>query len=163
MTNSTQEDFFLKRLNKAIEKVDLQAGRLLGWTRVIRYSVLVLSAISTTLLGLTVRESLDYPVYSRNAVLVMGALSTLLAGLSAFWNIDSYAAKQKVLYSRLRTLHERYEFQKARNGDLTEDEIAKFFDEYQKLMNQRIEYWDQRASNPAGQIPALPSSPSTRP
>jgi hypothetical protein len=83
----------------------------------------------------------------------MGALSTFLVGLSAFWNVESYWIKQKVLFARVRALRERCQFTLTRNGSLSSEEIEKAFVEYRAMMDDRIDYWEklasQKLSNPS--------------
>lgn len=112
-----------------------------------KIAVLFLSACSTVLLGLTVADP-RYAIWSRNIVLVMGAMSTFLIGLSAFWNLETYWLMHKVLLSRLHALRERVGFLQAAQGNLSPEQIQAAFDEYQKLMDERIQYWQHASKAP---------------
>ena len=153
MTVPNQETFLFSVLDEAVLKYSTESKRLKHWTYMLRIAVLLLSACSTILLGLNIKSDPDYLIWSRNLVLVLGALSTFLIGISAFWNIESYWLKQKVLFSRVRALRERCRFLQARDGNLSLGEIEAAFAEFSAMMDDRIEYWEKLASqktpNPA--------------
>ncbi len=153
MTAPNQEAFLFQCLDKAVSKYRSESKRLKYWTYTFRLAILLLSACSTVLLGLNVKGDPDYLIWSRNLVLGLGALSTFLVGVSAFWNIESYWLKQKILFARLRALRERCHFLQAHDGSLSPEQIEAAFFEYRAMMDDRIEYWEKVASqktpNPA--------------
>ncbi len=146
MTQPNQEIFLLQCLNDAASKYNRESKRLKRWTYALRIAVLLLSSGSTVLLGLNVVGDPSYLIWSRNLVLALGALSTFLVGLSAFWNVESYWLKQKVLFARVRALRERCYFLQARDGRLSQEQIEAAFNEYGAMMDNRIEYWETLAS-----------------
>ena len=113
MPTPNQEVFLFQCLDEAVLKYRDESRRLKHWTYSLRIAVLLLSAVSTVLLGLNVKGDPEYLIWSRNVVLGLGASSTFLVGLSAFWNIESYWLKQKVLFARIRALRERCHFLQA--------------------------------------------------
>lgn len=134
-------------LNTAIKAYDERSKRLKRWNYFFKIAVLFLSASSTVLLGLTVSNP-GYALWSRNVVLSMGATSTFLIGLSAFWNLESYWLTNKVLLSRLHAVRERFRFLQAAGNGLSPEQIQAAFDEYQKIMDERIQYWEQVSKTP---------------
>lgn len=143
MTAPKQEAFLFQILDEAVSKYTTESRRLKRWTYFFKIAVLLLSASSTVLLGLNIKADPDYLIWSRNVVLGMGALSTFLIGLSAFWNVESYWLKQKVLFARVRAIRERYQFLKAEQDRLSQEQIEAAFVEYRDLMDERIEYWEK--------------------
>jgi hypothetical protein len=146
MPVSNQENFLFETLDKAVSKYGAESKRLKRWTYLLRVAVLLLAGCGTVLLGLNVTNDPNYLIWSRNLVLVLGALSTFLVGLSAFWNVESYWLKQKVLFARVRALREQCAFLRAKDGSLSPEEIEAAFLEFRAMMTDRIEYWDELAS-----------------
>lgn len=134
-------------LDTAIKAYDEKTRRLKRWSYFFKIAVLFLSACSTVLLGLTVSYP-GYALWSRNVVLGMGATSTFLIALSGFWNLESYWLMNKVLLSRLLAVRERFRFLQAAEDSLTPEQIQAAFDEYQRIMDERIQYWEQVAKTP---------------
>jgi hypothetical protein len=143
MTPPKHEPFLFEILDKAVTKYRTESKRLKRLTYFFKIAVLFLSAGSTVLLGLNVTSVPNYPIWSRNIVLGMGALSTFLIGLSAFWNVESYWLKQKVLYARLRAIQEHCKYLQAEQDKLSPEQIQAAFGEYRQLMDERIEYWEK--------------------
>src|SRR6185295_18616706 len=143
-----QESFLFECLDQSVEKYRADSRRLKRWTYVFRIALLVLSGTSTVLLGLSVQDS-RYTIWSRNIALMLGAVSTFIVGLSAFWNIESYWMKQKVLFARVRALRERCRFLQAETGALTGQQTSDAFLEYRALMEDRIDYWEKATSSAA--------------
>ena len=141
-----QETFLFQALDKAVSKYSADSKRLKRWTYLLRVAVLLLTGCSTVLLGLNVKGDSNYLIWSRNLVLVLGALSTFLVGLSAFWNVESYWLKQKVLFARVRALRERCYFLQAKDGSLSPEVIEAAFVEYRAMMDDRVDYWEEIAS-----------------
>ena len=147
MTDSAgQEKFLFASLDRSVDKYSAESRRLKRWTFSLRITLLLLSGISTVLLGLNVASDNGYALWSRNVALVLGALSTFVVGLSAFWNVEQYWLKQKVLFARLRALRERCLYEQSKTGHLTANDIDSAFLEFRSLMDDRIEYWERAAS-----------------
>src|SRR6185369_17330180 len=149
MAEANHETYLFQKLDTAIRDYDEKCKRLKRWSYFFKIAVLFLSACSTVLLGLTVADP-RYAIWSRNIALVMGATSTFLIGLSAFWNLESYWLMHKVLLSRLHAVRERFGFLRAAQDGLSPEQIQAGFEEYQKLMDERIQYWEHASKAPAG-------------
>lgn len=141
-----QETFLFQRLDEAVSKYSAESKKLKRWTYSLRIAVLLLTGCTTVLLGLNFKGEPDYLGWSRNVALGLGALSTFLVGLSAFWNVESYWLKQKVLFARVRALRERCQFLQAKLGSLSPEQVEGAFLEYRAMMDDRIEYWEKAAS-----------------
>lgn len=140
---SDQEKMLFNQLDSAVEKYRTQAKRYKIITIFFRIITLFLAAASTVLLGLSVPDDPEYLVWSRNLAFVFGAISTIVVGLSTFWNLEPYWIKSKILFARLRALREQYHFRRAKNGNLSADEIEQAFNEYRSLLDAQIEYWEK--------------------
>ncbi len=145
MNVNESKKFLFDLLQESTSKYRSESKRLKIWVFIFRISILLLAACSTILLGWNAGDNPGYLVWSRNLALAFGSLSTFIAGVSAFWNIETYWLKQKVLFARIRALHQRCNFMEA-NGTLSPEEIIKAFDEYRAMMDERIEYWEKLAS-----------------
>jgi hypothetical protein len=161
MTEQNQEAFLFQCLDKAVSKYSVESRQLKRWTYALRIAVLLLSACSMVLLGLNVKGDPDYLIWSRNVVLMLGALSTFLVGVSAFWNVESYWLKHKVIFARIRALRERVHFLRAKDGRLSPEQIEAAFGEYRAMMEDRIEYWEKVASKTTPN-PALQGMPGDK-
>ena len=151
-----QQKLLFQLLDSAVEKYRAQAKRL----KVINYSfrilTLFLAAASTVLLGLNI-DNPEYLVWSRNVALVFGAISTFVVSLSAFWNLETYWLRSKVLYARVLALREWCQFRQANNEALSNAEITQAFDDYRALMYGQIEYWEKLAEQELSQTKPPPS------
>lgn len=160
---SSQEKFLFDALDRAVEKYQAESKRLKRWTFGLRISLLILSGASTILLGLNVTPDNGYALWSRNAALMLGAVSTFIVGLSAFWNLEQYWLKQKVLFARVRALRERCHFDQARTGKLSAEQVEQAFLEFRALMDDRIEYWERAATSSPTSTKLLESARSEPP
>jgi hypothetical protein len=138
---ASQEQYFVETLNKSIiehrRRKDLT--RRVFWT--IQITVMLLGAASTVLLGLNTGNP-HYTIVSRNLVLCFSALSALLTGLAAFWNLETYWLKRKVVLNRLVALKQELEFSRVRADPLSGPELRDYFIRYLDTLNLQAEYWD---------------------
>ena len=114
--------------------------RKVAWT--IRIAVMFLGMTSTILLGLSFSNVQWYASFSRNIALVCGAITTFLTGLAAFWNLDSYWLKRKVLLTRLKALQSAFDFSLAQHGSLTDAVLEEFFRRYMAVIGEQTQYWE---------------------
>lgn len=108
----------------------------------IRITIMLLGMIATVLLGLSFSDSAAYLSYSRNAALICTALGTFLAGLAAFWNLDTYWIKRKVILTHLQALQQEFEFRQSQMQPMPAVEVERFFQRYNEIIQQQTEYWE---------------------
>jgi len=152
-----QQKLLFQLLDSTVEKHRVQVKQLKVLNYSFRILTLILAAASTVLLGLNIEHDPDYLVWSRNLALVFGAISTFVVSLSAFWNLETYWLRSKVLYARVLALREWCQFRQANSGALSNAEITQAFDEYRALMYGQIEYWEKLAEQTLSQTKAPPS------
>ena len=151
-----QQKLLFQLLDSAVEKYRAQAKRLKVMSYSFRILTLFLAAASTVLLWLNI-DTPEYLVWSRNLALIFGAVSAVAVGLSAFWNLETYWLRSKVLFARVLALREWCQFRKAKSGDLSFEEITQAFDDYRALMYGQIEYWEKLAEQELSQTKPPPS------
>lgn len=151
-----QQKLLFQLLDNAVEKYRVQAKQLKVMNYSFRILTLILAAASTVLLGLNI-DNPEYLVWSRNLALVFGAVSAFAVGLSAFWNLEAYWLRSKVLFARVLALREWCQFRQAKSGSLSSEEITHAFDDYRALMYGQIEYWEKLAEQELSQTKPPPS------
>jgi len=114
--------------------------------RVYKYSTMILSGLSTILLGLSFKDipfkyASIYPELSKNIAFVIGAIVTIYTGLMTYWNIEKYWLQNKSVANKLRALRDEIE-NEDKAQKLTDDEIQKKFEKYQLIKDEFNKYWD---------------------
>jgi hypothetical protein len=115
--------------------------RIASWA--LHIAVLVFGGLTTVLLGLQIVDN-QYTIWSRNVALIFSALSTLATGLIAFWNIDRYWIRRKLMITELRILRERLIYTVVKDSSASEKDIERIngmFNEYTEILEKDIEYW----------------------
>ncbi len=136
--NKEQESNFELLLNAAIIKLAQKAKILKMGYYTLSISILLLSAILTVILGLHVNDE-NYLIRFKNIALVIGALITFLTGLNAFWKLQSYWVRRKILLRRLEDLRDEFAFQKL---STQKEDLANLFAKYQTIQNYQTLYWE---------------------
>ncbi|MTB52098.1 hypothetical protein [Lewinella sp. W8] len=106
-TDIDRRKYLMALINFKIEKVrskNARATRIDYWLKI---SILLLAALSTIILGLKLSPD-DWSMHSANLALIITSVITFLSGLSAFWDIENYRMRTKIMYNKLKEL--RYEF-----------------------------------------------------
>jgi hypothetical protein len=112
-----QQKLLFQLLDSAVEKHRFQAKQLKILKNSFRILTLLLAA-ATILLALNMPGDPGYLVWSRNFALVFGAVSAFVIGLGAFWSLDTYWLRSKVLLARVFALREWCQFRQANSGSL---------------------------------------------
>lgn len=108
--------------------------KLVKWYK---YPLVVLSALSTVVLGLQIEN--DWIQWQKNIALVITAAITLLTTLMTFWNIEEYWLQNKVVEQQLDMLKQKFYYEKAKGFD--EEMIENIFNELQNVIGQQHSYW----------------------
>lgn len=128
---------FEKNLLESIQYFSWQRKRMFVLVRRYKYSVIILTALSTIVLGLQLE--LDFVTIQKNTALVISAIVTALTTLMTFWNVEEYWIRNKVIEQQLKDLKFRFEFEKT-NG-LTNERLRELSNEYQNITKQQQSYW----------------------
>ncbi|MFG1661252.1 SLATT domain-containing protein [Micromonospora chersina] len=129
-------------LSTAIAEHRKRKGVLRRAAWALHISVMLVGATSTVLLGLQLRSP-AYLEWSRNIALVLGALSTFIGGLLAFWNLDIYWLKRKVILNQLVMLNAELQFLRVAGDPLSVEDLRPIFARYITLMGHHNEYWQE--------------------
>lgn len=136
--NKEQETNFEQLLNAAIIKLAQKARALKRGYYALSISILLLSAILTIILGFHVNDE-NYLIRFKNIALVIGALITFLTGLNAFWKLQSYWVRRKILLHRLKELQNEFAFQKLSTQN---EDLENLFAKYQSIQSYQTLYWE---------------------
>jgi hypothetical protein len=146
LTKSEQLSLLLINITYDIDRYEEGSSYYFNGVRVYKYSTMILSGISTILLGLSFKDihfKYDniYPELSKNIAFIIGAIITIYTGLMTYWNIEKYWLQNKSVVNKLRALRDEIENEDTAQK-LTEDEIQKKFDKYQLIKDEFYKYWE---------------------
>lgn len=140
-----QIEFIEKALKDNKHKYTGQRKYMFRLVKLYKYPLIVLSAISTIVLGLQFGESLELIQWQKNIALVITALITLLTALMTFWNIEEYWLQNKVIEQQLEILQQKFEFEKSKG--LENKMLENIFSELQSILGQHHSYWKNALSD----------------
>lgn len=126
-----------KYLKESKNKYTFQRRMMFKAVKWYKYPLVILSAISTIILGLELGEA--WIQWQKNSALVVTAIITLLTTLMTFWNVEEYWLQNKVIEQQITTLQQKFEYERAKG--FTEESLAAMFKEYQGILGQQHSYW----------------------
>ncbi|MEV5835586.1 SLATT domain-containing protein [Nocardia sp. NPDC052112] len=135
------DSYLEKLLDDAVERHNKRKNRLKNASWFLHISAMILGGTSTVLLGLQI-DSDTYATVSRNAALIIVALTTIIGALLAYWNLDEYWLKRKVIYNDLVALREKYRYLTASNPKNKRALQNEIFESYMRLVGSHGEYWE---------------------
>jgi hypothetical protein len=122
--------------------------------RAYKYSTILLSGISTIILGLDLdkidKMTMDYPTFSKNVALVIGAIITISTSLFTYWNIEKYWLINKTIVNKLMTLRDDLEVTFA-SGSLDKIAIKEKIKNYKEIKETFNKYWEGALSERSSQ------------
>ena len=125
------------KIQKSINEFEKRRSKMFNVVRGFKYPLVFLTAISTIVLGLELGE--EFVVKQKNLALIIGAIVTGLTTLMTFWNVEEYWIKNKVIELQLKSLQNRFQFEKT--AGLTEERVKELFKQYQVIIGQQEELW----------------------
>ena len=132
--------------------------------RVYKYSTILLSGISTIVLGLDLGGIkigfMDYPTFSKNTALIIGAVITVSTSLFTYWNIEKYWLINKTIVNKLRALRDDLELTSA-SGSLDNIVIKDKIKDYTEIKQTFNKYWEGALSERRSQSGDQNSKPLT--
>jgi hypothetical protein len=127
ITKNEQLSLLLVNITYDIDRYEEGSSYYFNGVRLYKYSTMILSGISTILLGLSFND-IDfayrniYPELAKNIAFVIGAVITIYTGLMTYWNIEKYWLQNKSVVNKLRALRDEIEnedmAQKLNDGDI---------------------------------------------
>jgi hypothetical protein len=146
ITKKEQLSLLLINITYDINRYTESSYYYFNGVRFYKYSTMILSGISTILLGLSFKDipfkyASIYPELSKNIAFVIGAIVTIYTGLMTYWNIEKYWLQNKSVASKLRALKDEIE-NEDKAQQMTDDDIQKKFEKYQLIKDEFNKYWD---------------------
>lgn len=139
-----QKTFLLQLLITKISQLEPKTTRIRFINSGLRIAVMVLSAISTVILGLKL-TAVNWSTHASNTALVITAIVTFLSGLIVFWDTENYWIRNKIMLNKLKEL--RYEYAFYLEGVVVPNSghLKKFLDKFLDALGD--EYWEKFLKN----------------
>ena len=105
----------MTNLTYDINKYEEGSSYYFNGVRAYKYSTIILSGISTIVLGLDLKGvtakigQMDITTFSKNTAFVIGAIITVATSLMTYWNIEKYWLINKTIVNKLRGLRDELE------------------------------------------------------
>ena len=129
-SSDSQKKFLLQLLNTKITQLEPKTDSIKVMHYVLRVSVMILSGISTVILGLKLTGESWLSQNSSNIALVITAIVTFLSGLAVFWDTENYWKRNKIMLNKLIELRYEYVFFLEGGDAAAGDEIKKYLDKF---------------------------------
>lgn len=139
VTYDAQKRIMMQLLNTKISQIEPKTNEKKMYHYVLRIGIMILSAISTIILGLK-NTNLCFIEISTNFVLIFTSLITFMSALAAFWDIETNWIRLKIMLNKLKVLRYEYAFRLQTNAYISKEEMEKFFKRFASL--QTDEYWE---------------------
>ena len=155
----TKSDSKLEYLYKRVDASYRQFKETTSWTyrnvRFYKYSVTILSALATIILGLSYGflveevQIIKMTKLSKDIALIINTLITALTTLSVFWNMEKYWMQNKVIKQQLKILKYEigFEMVKANKGQIKEELVNGFLKSYLRILRDFHLYWEGALSD----------------
>jgi len=140
-----QVEVFTLNLDESLHKHKSIRRKMFMMVRRYKYPLVILSGISTIVLGLDLH--VDYIKIQKNVALVIGAIITGLSTLMIFWNVEEYWLRNKITEHQLTLLKEKFEFERVNEKEFTQERLNEFFEEYHQIINEQQLYWKSVLDN----------------
>jgi hypothetical protein len=147
ISTESQKQFMMQLLNTKIAQLNESTTKTKHIYYWLRISILVLSASATIILGLNkistwimLLPKITLFEISSDIALIITTIITLLSSLAAFWDIETYWIRLKIMLNKLKRL--RYEFVFTVMGDklMTNEKLNKYLEKF--ISFQADEYWE---------------------
>lgn len=137
----SQKKFLMQLLNTKISQLEPKTDRIKNIHYFLRISVMLLSGITTVILGLKFTNASWWISNYSNIALCVTAIITFLSGLIVFWDLENYWIRNKIMLNKLKEL--RYEFVFFIEGFMegNSKDLKTFLDKF--LSNLGDEYWEK--------------------
>jgi hypothetical protein len=136
-----QKKFLLQLLNTKISQIEPKTNNRKMLHYFLRITVMVLSGISTVILGLKFGNSEGLSRNLSNITLAITAVITFLSGLAVFWDTENYWVRNKIMLNKLKELRYEYVFFLVGKEDIETKDLKEYLDKF--LVNLGDEYWEK--------------------
>ncbi len=140
-----QQRFFMQLLNTKIAQVDNKERRSRNFFRSLGMTGLIVSAVTTVILGLKLAASSWVAGLQTNTALIASALTTTLVGLANLYDADNYFFRVKAMLNKLKLLRYSYVFalMDKENNPVDEEEMGHFQRHFNGIVGDG--YWEDQA------------------
>ncbi|MDB4919097.1 SLATT domain-containing protein [Mucilaginibacter sp.] len=119
-TSSQQETYLAGLIEEGVAKFKSKTK----WSKIANYvvsvAIIVLSSLLTVTLGLNFDSNGTAAVSNvlqvKNYALIIGASITLLSALKAFWKLDTYWIRRKIMFGKYEDLQYEFKYKQASNS-----------------------------------------------
>ena len=136
-----QRKYMMSLLNFKIVKVESKNDRARRLSYFLRISILLLAGLSTVILGLKAAIP-NWNSISVNIALVISSIITFMSGLAAFWDIENYRMRTKIMLNRLKELRYKFTFEAIGDSALTTEDLEKTMEEFITIIGDG--YWERK-------------------
>lgn len=142
---NSQREYLMSLLNFKINHVDSKNNKSKYINYVLKISISLLAGLSTIILGLksdvfTFSEA--WKIQSVDIVLIFSATITFLSGLAAFWDIENYQMRTKIMVNRLKELRYKFTLEATGESRLKSNELEKIMEEFINIIGDG--YWERK-------------------
>ncbi|MCK6693901.1 MAG: DUF4231 domain-containing protein [Thermoanaerobaculia bacterium] len=161
-----QERLFMQLLNTKIIQVEYKENRSRKLFRGLGVMGLVVSALTTVLLGLKSANSNLLTIVQTNTALTASALTTLLVGVKNLYDVDNYYFRIKTMLDKLKILRYRYVFDltnkmnKEKKNQLPDKEMDAFIQEFNSIVGDG--YWEGKGQKHPVEPDGSPEGPGKK-
>lgn len=147
-----QQRFFMQLLNTKIAQVDNKERRSRAFFRTLGMLGLIVSAVTTVILGLKLAGSSWVAGLQTNTALVASALTTTLVGLANLYDADNYFFRIKAMLNKLKLLRYSYVFalMNKENDPVDEEEMDDFLRQFNGIVGDG--YWEGEGGRKRGAL-----------
>lgn len=142
---SSQCEYLMSLLNFKIKLVESKYEKSKYINYVLKISILLLAGLSTVILGVksevfTFSES--WKTQSADIVLIFSATITFMSGLAAFWDIENYQMRTKIMVNRLKELRYKFTLEATKENKMKSSELEKIMEEFINIIGDG--YWERK-------------------
>ncbi len=138
-TPEAQRSLMMQLLNTKITQIEAKTRYKKYIHYTLRIGILVLSSISSIVLGLKL-DHCNWVKIASNTALILTSMVTFLSSLAIFWDIETYWIRLKIMLNKLKRLRYEYTFEAVEGGKLSDKEIIPYLEKF--IAIQSDEYWE---------------------
>ena len=135
-----QKKFMLQLLNTKITQLEPKTDRIKVIHYYLRITVMLLSGLSTVILGMKFSSQSWLSQNNSNVALIITAIVTFLSSLAVFWDTETYWKRNKIMLNKLKELRYEYVFFLEGQGDIKSSEIKEYLNKFTGTLGD--EYWE---------------------
>lgn len=140
-----QCEYMMTLLNFKIDLVESKSKKSKYINYVLKISILLLAGLSTIILGLKSEVfsfSESWKIQPADIALIFSAAITFISGLAAFWDIENYQMRTKIMLNRLKELRYKFTLEATGENKLRARELDKIMEEFLNIVGDG--YWERK-------------------